>query len=189
MAIFKKTSRRMKMGITASSLCLIAILMLMGSRRGAAPEEPVMAADESTMTAETSTPEPVQTPPRRARRTAAPVSKAVKAETKAAFEAPDASAEDKAAAASLEPITLTGCLQKDDDTFRLKDLEGMNVEKKRSWKSGFLRKGTPKVEIVDASNRLRLVNHVNHRVTVTGTLYEKEMVASSLRMVSSSCDK
>jgi len=186
MAIFKKTSRRMKLGITASSLCLIAIMMLMGTRRGAPPEEPVMAADDAAV-AEASAPEPAKVAPRRARR--APVSQAVKEETKAAFEAPNASAEEKAAAAALEPITLTGCLQKDDDTFRLKDVEGQNVQKARSWKSGFLKKGAPRIEVVDASNRLRLVNHVNHRVTVTGTLYEKEMVASSLKMVASSCDK
>jgi hypothetical protein len=65
----------------------------------------------------------------------------------------------------------------------------MAAPKSRSWKSGFLKKGAAKVTVVDASNRLRLPNHVGHRVSVTGTIYEKEMVASTLRMVSSSCDK
>ena len=85
-------------------------------------------------------------------------------------------------------VTITGCLEQDDDTFRLKDTEGLNAPKARSWKSGFLKKGAAKVEIVDASNRLRLQNHVGKRVSVTGQLHEKEMLASSVRRVASSCN-
>jgi hypothetical protein len=85
-------------------------------------------------------------------------------------------------------VTISGCLEQDDDTFRLKDTEGLNAPKARSWKSGFLKKGTAKVEIVDASNRLRLQNHVGKRVSVTGQLHEKEMLASSVRRIASSCN-
>lgn len=85
-------------------------------------------------------------------------------------------------------VTITGCLEQDDDVFRLKDTEGVNAPKARSWKSGFLKKGAAKVEIVDASNRLRLKNHVGKRVSVTGQLHEKEMLANSVRRISSSCE-
>jgi hypothetical protein len=85
-------------------------------------------------------------------------------------------------------VTITGCLEQDDDVFRLKDTEGANAPKARSWKSGFLKKGAAKVEIVDASNRLRLKSHVGKRVTVTGQLHEKEMLANSVRRVAASCE-
>jgi hypothetical protein len=85
-------------------------------------------------------------------------------------------------------VTITGCLERDDDTFRLKDTEGAGAPKSRSWKSGFLKKGAAKVEIVDASNRFKLQNHVGKRVSVTGQLHEKEMLASSVRRVASSCN-
>jgi hypothetical protein len=85
-------------------------------------------------------------------------------------------------------VTITGCLEQDDDVFRLKDAEGANAPKARSWKSGFLKKGAAKLEIVDVSNRLRLKNHVGKRVSVTGQLHEKEMLANSVRRVASSCE-
>jgi hypothetical protein len=85
-------------------------------------------------------------------------------------------------------VTISGCLEQDDETFRLKDTEGANAPKSRSWKSGFLKKGAAKVEIVDASNRLKLKTHVGKRVSVTGQLHEKEMLASSVRRVAPSCN-
>jgi hypothetical protein len=85
-------------------------------------------------------------------------------------------------------VSITGCLERDDDTFRLKDTEGASAPKKRSWKSGFLKKGAANVEVIDASNRLRLQNHVGKRVRVTGQLHEREMLASSVRRVSASCE-
>jgi hypothetical protein len=85
-------------------------------------------------------------------------------------------------------VSISGCLEQDDDVFRLKDTEGMNAPKARSWKSGFLKKGAAKVEIVDVSNRLRLKSHVGKRVTVTGQLHEKEMIANSVRRLAASCE-
>jgi hypothetical protein len=91
-------------------------------------------------------------------------------------------------AANTGIVTITGCLEHDDDVFRLKNTEGANAPKARSWKSGFLKKGSAKIEIVDASNRLRLKNHVGKRVSVTGQLHEKEMLANSVRRVAASCE-
>ena len=93
-----------------------------------------------------------------------------------------------AAVAKAPPVTLTGCLVRSDDTFRLKDTAGTGAPKARSWKSGFLKKGSASVEIVDASHAMTLANHVGRRVTVTGTLVDREMQVRSLRRVAASCD-
>lgn len=85
------------------------------------------------------------------------------------------------------PVTLAGCLQRTDQTLRLKDTAGADAPKSRSWKSGFLKKGSASIDLVDTGNRLRLANHVGHRVTVTGTLDHGEMHVRSLQKVSAVC--
>ena len=84
-------------------------------------------------------------------------------------------------------VTITGCLERDDDTFRLKDTSGADAPRSRSWKSAFLKKGSAPVEVVDASRRLKLTNHVGERVSVTGTLNEGELQIRSLQRVAASC--
>ena len=85
-------------------------------------------------------------------------------------------------------MTITGCLERDDETFRLKDTAGAEVPTSRSWKSGFLKKGSASIEVVDAANRLNLPNHVWRRVSVSGTRVDREMQVRSLRRVEESCD-
>jgi hypothetical protein len=102
--------------------------------------------------------------------------------------APMQVAETPAVKASLSPVTVTGCLERDGETFRLKDADGQSAPKARSWKSGFLKKGAPKVEVIDSANRLKLKDHVGQRVSVTGMLDEREMQARSLQRVSSACE-
>ena len=63
-----------------------------------------------------------------------------------------------------------------------------DAPKARSWKSGFLKKGAPRIEIMDASNRLKLSDHVGHKVSISGMLADREMQARSLRRVSSTCE-
>jgi hypothetical protein len=58
------------------------------------------------------------------------------------------------------PVTITGCLERSEDSFRLKDTAGAAAPKSRSWKSGFLKKGTAPIEVVDAAHRLKLTDHV-----------------------------
>jgi hypothetical protein len=106
-----------------------------------------------------------------------------------------APAADYAAASSAAPavpkapsVTMTGCLERRGDDFRLKDASGTDVPKARSWKSGFLKKSTPAFDIVDASNRLKLKDHVGHRVALTGVLVDREMRARSLKNVGSTCE-
>jgi hypothetical protein len=86
------------------------------------------------------------------------------------------------------PVTITGCLQRDDKTFRLKDTLGEDAPKSRSWKSGFLKKSPAPIEVVDASDSLGLRNHVGQRVSVTGVIVDREMQARSLQRVAASCN-
>ena len=101
--------------------------------------------------------------------------------------APEAIA--KAPAVESTGVTITGCLERDNDTFRLRDTTGADAPKARSWKSGFLKKGAASIEIVDAANRLKLSNHIGQRVSVTGMLLDREMQARSLQLVGASCNQ
>ena len=78
----------------------------------------------------------------------------------------------RAAAAKDEDLsiatTITGCLElRDDGMFQLKDTDGDFAPKARSWKSGFIKKGSAKVDVFDAGNRLKLGNHVGSRVSLS----------------------
>jgi hypothetical protein len=94
----------------------------------------------------------------------------------------------KEPAATLTAVTITGCLERaDETTFRLKDTVGEDAPKSRSWKSGFLKRGSASIEVVDAAHRLKLPDHVGQKVSVTGTLVDREMQVRSLQPVATSC--
>jgi hypothetical protein len=84
-------------------------------------------------------------------------------------------------------VSITGCLERHDETFRLNGTTGVDAPKSRSWKSGFLKKGSASIAVVDAANRLKLTDHVGQRVTVTGVLVDREMQVRSLQRVAASC--
>ena len=86
-------------------------------------------------------------------------------------------------------VTISGCLEQSDETFRLTDTAGDNAPKARSWKSGFLKKSPAAIEVVDVTNRLKLPRHVGERVSLTGTLVEREMQVRALHRVGLSCSK
>jgi hypothetical protein len=121
----------------------------------------------------------------------APVAGAVAAKTPAAdataASARPAESATKAAEPNGAPVTITGCLERADETFRLKDATGVDAPRSRSWKSGFLKKGSASIEIVDAANGLKLPDHVGQRVSVTGTLTDRAMQGRSLQRVAASC--
>jgi hypothetical protein len=95
----------------------------------------------------------------------------------------------KEPAATLAAVTITGCLERaDETTFRLKDTVGEDAPKARSWKSAYLRKGSAPIEVVDTSQRLKLPDHVGQKVSVTGTLVDREMQVRSLQRVATSCE-
>ena len=89
---------------------------------------------------------------------------------------------------AVTPVTITGCLEIARGTFRLKDTSGTEAPKSRSWKSGFLKKRSSQIEVVDVANTLRLPTYVGHRVVATGTLANGEMQARSVKRVAASCN-
>jgi hypothetical protein len=101
--------------------------------------------------------------------------------------APGASASSSSPEAKVQNVTLAGCLERDGDGFQLKDVSGASAPKARSWKSGFLKKGTPTVDVVDASHALRLADQVGKRVGVSGALADRELKARSLHRVAATC--
>ena len=142
------------------------------------PAKPAVARASATRTAAPDTPTRSETPVATASAPAVlPASRASAADTvsKAVAQAPD-------------PVTITGCLIRDDESFKLKDTDGEDTPKARSWKSGFLRKKSASIDLVDAANRLKLDTHVGERVSVRGMLVEREMQARSLQRVAESCD-
>ena len=84
-------------------------------------------------------------------------------------------------------VTITGCLEREDDLFRLKDTTGVDAPKSRSWRSGFLKKRPASIDVIDAANRLKLTGHVGQRVSLTGMLVDREMRVDSLRRIAASC--
>jgi cytoskeletal protein RodZ len=92
-----------------------------------------------------------------------------------------ASSTTKADVSDSAPLTISGCLQADGQSFWLKDTSGMDAPRSRSWRSGFLRKRSVSVDVVPASNTLKLTNYVGQRVEATGTLLDREMRVRSLR--------
>ena len=87
-----------------------------------------------------------------------------------------------------ERVTVEGCLVQDDETFRLKNTSGEDAPKGRSWKSGFLHKGSKTLEVVDARHRLNLAKHVGERVSVSGMLDDKQVQGNSIKKLAESCN-
>ena len=84
--------------------------------------------------------------------------------------------------------TIGGCLVHDDGMFKLKDTDGDHAPKSRSWKSGFIKKGPARIELVDASHRVDFTSHVGYRVNVSGMLADREMQVRSIKGGTERCD-
>jgi hypothetical protein len=85
------------------------------------------------------------------------------------------------------PVTLAGCVERTDEGFWLKNASGDGAPKSRSWKSGFLRKKSLSVELIDRGYTHRLATYVGQRVETTGVLVDREMRVKALRVLGS-CD-
>lgn len=123
-----------------------------------------------------------------------PLAKAPGSETAAksppaepATKAPVAESTAKAEGQNASSVTITGCLEHDDEAFWLKDTTGVDAPKSRSWRSGFLKKRASAIELVDSANTLKLTSYVGQRVAATGVLTKGEMKARSLQRVAASC--
>jgi len=86
-------------------------------------------------------------------------------------------------------VTISGCVETgvSDNTFRLTDTGGTDAPKSRSWRSGFLKKRTAPVALIDTANALRLQNYVGRRISATGWLMNREMQVQTLLPAGSSC--
>ena len=124
--------------------------------------------------------------------TAKPASPAAKTQKPAAVTAAKPAAAQAAAQASeqnaAEPATIVGCLVQNNDTFRLKNTVGEDAPKGRSWKSGFLKKSSKTIDVLDERHRLNLASHVGEQVSVSGMLDDKELQGTSIKRVAESCN-
>jgi hypothetical protein len=92
-----------------------------------------------------------------------------------------------APAEKVASVTITGCLEHDDQAFWLKDTSGDDAPTSRSWKSGFLVKRPSRIEVVDPHNSLKLPAYVGRRIAATGTLVNRELQPRSLHPLGVSC--
>jgi len=89
--------------------------------------------------------------------------------------------------ASAAPVTVTGCVAREGESFWLTNTSGAGVPSTRSWKSGFLKKHTASLELVHTASALKLGNYVGQRVSATGALKDRELQLRSLQRVAASC--
>jgi hypothetical protein len=115
------------------------------------------------------------------------VPREVKRATRSTPNIPAEEPKSEAVATASTLVTVTGCLERTDETFQLKDTSGADAPRTRSWKTGFLKKRSTSLDVVDASNRLKMKNYVGQRISLTGTLNDREMHARSLEPVAPSC--
>ena len=147
-------------------MCIMAAAMLVAAAHGASdtPERPKVAVEGDSALPQ---PEPARV---------------ASAETSG-----NDSAEPESVGTTARMTTVSGCLERSDESFRLKDTSGTDAPKARSWKSGFLKKSSASIDVVDAMHRLRLANHVGQRVSLTGTLEDRSMQARSLQRIAGTC--
>jgi hypothetical protein len=88
------------------------------------------------------------------------------------------------------PVTITGCLEVsvNADEFRLTDTQGLDAPKSRSWRTGFIKKHSAPVMLVELADAHSLQTQVGKRVAATGHLASNELRVSSLRVVAPTCD-
>jgi hypothetical protein len=87
-------------------------------------------------------------------------------------------------------VTITGCLEStvEGDQFRLTDTQGADAPKARGWRSGFLKKRSAPVALVEPPDRTLLQQHVGHRVVATGQLTNRDLHLRTLDSAGASCD-
>jgi hypothetical protein len=180
----KKSSRLTgaigRRSIVLVAICVLGAVVLTGARQPSEVPD-TLRADANT--------QPVATAPALLRK---PTSKGSTADAVmgSTLGPDDTSTNGTASSAAAKPasVTVTGCLERDDKTFRLKDTSGEAAPKSRSWKSGFLKKSSASLEVIDSSHTLKLPSHVGQRVSVTGVVADREMRVRSLQRVAASCN-
>jgi len=195
-------TRRGRVVVLGAS-CLVSATLALVQFRPAPPQQSP-ALDERPQLTAVEQPAP-QAQPRRpvARKTAVSASPAKSAATSTArpvpvksgvttvvtAPAPRSQKADEQASIAPSIITISGCLEQDDERFQLRDASGQDAPKGRSWRSGFLRRSASTIDVIDQADRLHLPTYVGQRVSVTGTLVDREMQVRSVAIVSESCQE
>ena len=91
-----------------------------------------------------------------------------------------------AAAAPVDTVTVSGCLDFDGKSAWLKDTSGDDAPRARSWRSGFLRKRSSRIALVDGPSSAKAYD--GRLVSVTGVLVDREMRVSSLKPIAGDCE-
>jgi len=86
--------------------------------------------------------------------------------------------------------TITGCLEGSGNAnqFRLTDTDGVDAPRSRNWRTGFLKKHSTSVTLVEPADPYALQAHVGQRVAATGLLTSRELRMTSVRMISPRCN-
>jgi cytoskeletal protein RodZ len=177
----KKTPRGKKpMGLTSAigpkATTMVVIIVMAGGIMVAARQQQAKAKEALAEAARAEVVLSPETAPKSKKAPTAPTTPSNSTVT-----APVTTTAEVTVAAKAPPVTLTGCLERTDEGFRMTDTAGAEAPKSRSWKSGFLKKGPATLDVVDPARSLQLADHVGRRVSVTGTLVDREMRARSLR--------
>jgi hypothetical protein len=87
-------------------------------------------------------------------------------------------------------VTITGCLEGsvNENRFRLTETEGGDAPRSRSWRTGFLKKQSTSVALVEPPDPHALWAQVGQRVAATGLLSSRELRMTSLRVIGPRCD-
>jgi hypothetical protein len=68
----------------------------------------------------------------------------------------------------------------------LKDASGADAPRARNWRSGFLKKRSPRIALVGGAGSAS--SYDGRRVAVTGVLADREMRVDSLKPIAGDCD-
>lgn len=185
--------------VVLAAACLVAVTIALVQRQTSASEEspavetkPQLAAAQPAAASKATAARPAAKKPAATARPAANARPASSATTLPVPAKSDVTTVVTAPAPRQEAadvVTISGCLEQDDEQFRLKDTTGEDAPKGRSWRSGFLRKSASTIDVVDQAGRHHLQTYVGQRVNVTGTLVDKEMQVRSVRIVAISCEE
>ena len=92
------------------------------------------------------------------------------------------------AAVGAGAVTINGCLETSKDRFRLTDTDGVDAPRSRSWRTGFLKKHSNSVALVDPPDPHGLQAQVGQRVAATGVLTDRELRVTSVRPIGDRCN-
>jgi hypothetical protein len=85
-------------------------------------------------------------------------------------------------------VTINGCLETSKDRFRLTDTDGVDAPRSRSWRTGFLKKHSNSVALVDPPDPHGLQAQVGQRVAAIGVMTDRELRVTSVRPIGARCN-